>query len=304
MRIDKALPLLATEFSRRLIRQAIEEGRVYINKKRTRVCRKTVRTDDQIELLIDDQAQQKQISKATAEAEKTNHPSTKSTAKLQSEIQRNFASFVLEETAEFLVINKPAGLATQPSRMQAKDNALYLAQKYCKKKPLFCVHRLDKFTSGVLVLAKTKRAAATFSEHLQKREIEKTYLAVIEGKPSWTSKRVESMLGKDRKRKNAYRSVTTNGKLAITEFTVSATTTIKSGPTVSLVKIKPITGRSHQIRVHACELGHCIMGDKNYHAKISHPRLMLHALCISFAKKTWKAPIPEEFQLFESRISG
>lgn len=178
---------------------------------------------------------------------------------------------ILFEDEFILAIDKPAGL----SSIQ-KDIEEAIGQK------ILLVHRLDKLTSGVLLLAKTKEAQKAIEKLFFDREINKQYLALVHGKIL----KKEGVIDKPLKLKKRYEGgvlyqTTLYGKPAITEWKK-----IMSSSSETLLSLQPITGRTHQLRVHLDSIERPIMGDPQYGTKISStyhvPRLMLHARRISF----------------------
>ena len=209
---------------------------------------------------------------------------------------------VLFEDKELLVINKPAGLICDPKSIQA-----------ALKNRVHLVHRLDKETSGVLILAKTPEAKKALTEQFKKRTISKLYLALVEGIPSKEEGTIDNFLG----RKFSYEGQTTYGSVeekkgqrAITHYKC-----LKKGKTASVICCEPYTGRTHQLRAHLSGIGHPILGDVQYGKKFlcpHHPsRNLLHAYSVRFPHpKTGKeikvvAPIPLDFRkaLDELKIS-
>jgi 23S rRNA pseudouridine955/2504/2580 synthase len=199
-------------------------------------------------------------------------------------------STVLYEDADLLLIHKPAGRLSD-----LKD----LKQKGCH-----LVHRLDKETSGVLILAKTIKAKEQMLELFKERLIRKLYLAVVDGVIEKEEGVVDNYLGK----KSGYEGQTVYGAVpssrglrAITHWKC-----LSRGKTASLLCCEPRTGRTHQLRVHLSEMGHPILGDRQYAKKFRssfHPsRNLLHAYRLTFKHpRTGKllkvvAPIPLDFK--------
>lgn len=148
----------------------------------------------------------------------------------------------LHDTHHYGVYYKPAGLLCQGTKYGDGFTILREVHKRMGKEP-FLIHRLDKETAGVMIIAYTKKAARAFSEQIKNHKIEKTYQAEVKGHPP-KSQRLESII---------------DGKEAILEYTVK-----KELEKSSIVEIKLITGRKHQIRIQFTELGHPIMGDPRY----------------------------------------
>jgi 23S rRNA pseudouridine955/2504/2580 synthase len=212
--------------------------------------------------------------------------------------------YLLFENEYFMVITKPAKLATQGGskiNLSVNDALEYL--NYENKTELKLVHRLDKETSGILIIAKDYYAAARLAQGFQDKLVEKNYFAVVIGKMPKSSGEIACMLGKNRE--GTYDKVQVdpeNGKLAVTKYKV-----IKKLRDVSLVEFTPVTGRTHQLRVHAQMLGCPIVGDNKYgnHANtdfsgnmlLHAERLMLRAEI--FGKEfSFHAQIPEYFNKF------
>jgi len=215
------------------------------------------------------------------------------------------SDWVLHEDRELLVLNKPAGLLMHPlgaSWLAVPEAALAeaepnLAGILLRERPGISaagtprcgiVHRLDRFTSGVLLVAKTPAASETLIREFKDRVVSKTYRAVVRG--AWLEKRssVEAPVG----RKPGHRQViaTPFGKEASTGFVV-----LESCAAGALVEALPLTGRTHQIRVHLNLLGHPVMGDLEFDRpgpeQPQPPRLMLHAYKIEFAHPATRRPV-------------
>lgn len=163
------------------------------------------------------------------------------------------------------------------------------------------VHRLDKDTSGVLITAKTPEALEFLSAQFRDRSTEKTYLAVLKGAPKTESGLVEGFIGRDPKNRQRFAVVgPSQGKPAITAWFVEA-----RAPGYTLIRFRPHTGRTHQLRVHSLWLGAPILGDPIYartDPKFPSAPLMLHAAQLAIelpggkGRKVFKAPLPEDFQ--------
>jgi 23S rRNA pseudouridine955/2504/2580 synthase len=200
-----------------------------------------------------------------------------------------------------LAINKPAGLAVQGGTKVAVslDDLLPFLKYEADDKPKL-VHRLDKETSGVLILARTSKAAVKLSEIFRTRKMDKTYLAVLSGVPNPMSGVIDVPLEKEVE--EGFESVRPNqkGKKALTDYRVID---YASG-VASLVELKLITGKTHQLRVHCSHIGCPIMGDEKYNTKDENydlaPRLYLHSYLTrvnydgTFLE--FKAPIPDYFK--------
>ncbi len=196
---------------------------------------------------------------------------------------------ILYEDNHLLVVNKPANMPTQQDSSNdldlltwAKD---FLKKKYNKPGNVYCglVHRLDRPVSGIIVLAKTSKAASRLSNQIRLNSMRKKYTAVVEGnvmEATW-----QDYLAKNEKTNNSY--VTTKDKGKYSELTILKSEPLNS--TQSLITIDLKTGRSHQIRVQCASRNHPIVGDQRYHPhpqKNQQIRLLAHEL--SFSHPTTK----------------
>ena len=192
---------------------------------------------------------------------------------------------VIYEDDDVIVMNKPAGLLSEPRG------------QYCPEKTLadfgYIAHRLDRDTSGVVILAKTEEIQHFLKKQFQDRTVHKTYVAVVCGRPKLDEARIDLPLIRDLKRPTTFR-VDANGKEAETFYKV-----LKTNDMYSMVELKPTTGRTHQLRVHMKYLGHPILGDPVYGTEKAD-RLYLHARELEITlpngeRKTFKARVPREF---------
>jgi 23S rRNA pseudouridine955/2504/2580 synthase len=191
-------------------------------------------------------------------------------------------SLVLYEDDEVLVLNKPAGLAVQGGTKTSHHiDRLLSAWGEGLDRPRL-THRLDRDTSGVLVLGKSPGAAARLSGAFARRRAQKTYWAIVEGNPRPVDGVIEAPLAKtgvgDRELVTPVDPKDPRGQPAVTEFV----TVSRAGPRAAWLALRPLTGRTHQLRVHMLALGHPILGDPKYHnaasQEVSGPlKLQLHA---------------------------
>lgn len=171
---------------------------------------------------------------------------------------------VLYKDANVIIINKPFGLPVQGGTKIKKslDDMLGGLQFDAKERPKL-VHRLDRDTSGVLVLARSSKAAATLSKMFAGKDIEKTYMALIHGRPWQAVGTIDYRLLKAEHGENSYERVAVDdeeGKYAKTEFRVVESLAKR----FSLIELKPLTGRTHQLRVHMQAINCPIVGDEKY----------------------------------------
>jgi 23S rRNA pseudouridine955/2504/2580 synthase len=220
---------------------------------------------------------------------------------------------LLYEDGEILVFNKPSGLAVQGgSGVNVDMDRLMWAFANRKGRRPKLVHRLDRETSGVLVVAKTAPAAAHLSAQFADRTTSKVYLALSSGTPNAPEGVIDVPLlrytsaGIDLVR--PAQSNETGAQAAQTDWRVVA-----QCDKASLIEAIPHSGRMHQIRAHLADMGHAIAGDTKYGGLFSIgaiviPRLMLHAGKLSFThpmsfeKLTFEAPLPEDFRAILNRL--
>jgi RluA family pseudouridine synthase len=297
-RIDEVLMHHLAHLSNRRVRSIIDVGGVYLNRKRIRMRNKTVQKADYIEVEYNPAAMQKM----------------------------NRQQFVIKKedilyyADGIIAINKPPGLPSQATRDQALVHVVPLVEAYLRsqgevKPKLTLLHRLDKETSGVILLAKDAKIAAKIFEDFKERRIEKEYHATCYGTPKADKFRVECHLSDIDKKLGVVRKVKSGGKASLTDFNVLSHNNILG---LSLIRCKPKTGRSHQIRVHLETEGLPIVGDKRYGGRDKKPLPdhlsqltseyhFLHAESITIElpkhKKplTIRAPYPENFKIFAQK---
>lgn len=252
-RLDVYLLEKIGDISRRKIRAMIDAGGVYINKKRVRIASRAVTVGDSV------RAEYNEVA----------------LTKLKTE------SFSFSENDIFLddfgifAVNKPPGLPSQATRDQSIMHVIPVLEKFLRQsqrkfKQLILVHRLDKETSGLLLIADGAPRATWLTDQFRERTIKKTYYAVCYGIPSWKTHAEKSPLSEIEKKTGMVRAVRSGGKSALTNFKVLATNTALH---LSLIECSPETGRSHQIRVHLELNGYPIVGDKRYGSQGSRSNL-------------------------------
>jgi 23S rRNA pseudouridine1911/1915/1917 synthase len=213
---------------------------------------------------------------------------------------------ILYEDEHIIAVDKPAGMVVYPAPGHPRGTVLNQVISHCALASFGAparpgvVHRLDEGTSGVLVLAKTDLAYLKLVEQFKNRQIEKIYLAVVHGAIAEDEGRIEGPIGRDPAHRQRMRIVS-GGKPAITEFRV-----LKRFDEVTVLEVRPLTGRTHQIRVHLSAIGHPVVGDDLYQASpgpcaFASQRLMLHAWQLTLAhpitgeRLELVASIPAEF---------
>ena len=208
---------------------------------------------------------------------------------------------VLYEDDDVLVIDKPAGLAVHPAPGHPDHTLANAILAYLPESPDTgdalrpgIVHRLDKDTSGVMLVAKNRLAHADLSRQFKSREVSKVYLALVRGRLSPEKGSIEAAIGRDpRNRKRMAVVDDDRGRDARTRYRV-----IQYLGNRSLLEITPGTGRTHQIRVHLAAIGHPVVGDATYGPKPAVlPRQFLHAKYLSF-----HLPASGRYVEFESEL--
>lgn len=260
-RLDVYIAGAGTELSRSQVKRLIEESHVGMAGQRVGPATK-VRAGTVIEVALPDEAE------STLEAERLNVP-------------------ILHHDAAILVVNKPPGLVVHPGAGQ-RDGTL-VNQLISRFPELLSVgdphrpgvvHRLDKDTSGVLVVARTSAAHTSLVAQFAEQAVHKTYLALVEGTPGVDRGVIDAPVGRHPKRRTAM-SVVSGGKPATTHFAV-----LKSLGLHTLLQVTPDTGRTHQIRVHLAAAGMPIAADPQYGRRSALrglKRTFLHAHTLEFA---------------------
>jgi 23S rRNA pseudouridine1911/1915/1917 synthase len=279
LRLDRFLASQLPQYSRARLQQLIRNGSVTVNGATARP-RDLVRSGSEIELT------------EPAPEKIDNQPEA-------------IPLDILFEDADLLVINKPAGLVVHPGAGHSEHTLVNALLHHCpalsgiggKERPGI-VHRLDKETSGCLVVAKNDEAHRGLSLQFAARTVEKIYLALAAGKLRRSAGMIEEKIGRHPVHRRRMSVASVRGRPAKTEYRV-----VRSNEKFSLIECQLHSGRTHQIRVHLHHLGHPVLGDKVYGSKSakSFPRQMLHAWKLGFQHprtKEWKlfeAPLPDDF---------
>jgi len=279
LRLDQFLAKRLPEYSRSRIQQLIRSGFVRLNEQTTRP-RHIVRRGDKIDLI------EPPVEKIDVRPEP-------------------IPLEILFEDDDIIVINKPAGLTVHPGAGQREHTLVNALLSHCttlsgiggKERPGI-VHRLDKETSGCLVVAKNDMAHRELSKPFATRTVEKIYLALVAGKLRKAAAVIEEKIGRHPVHRQRMRVTSLRGRTAKTEYRV-----IRSSDEASLIECRLHSGRTHQIRVHLHHLGHAILGDKVYVPRFAKNflRQMLHAWKLGFYHprtgewKCFEAPLPADF---------
>ena len=280
-RLDKAIKKQETEISRTRLQKLIEEGKVKVNGKIEKNSY-IVKIGDKI-LIEEEEPEEIELK--------------------PQEIPLD----IIYEDNDIIVINKSKGLVVHPGNGNPDHTLVNAVMAKCKgslsgiggKIRPGIVHRLDKDTSGLIVVAKNDKAHIGLSEQLKKKEMKKTYIALVRGNIQENEATIQMPIGrstKDRKKM----AVTKKGKKAITHFKV-----LKRYGKYTLVEVKIETGRTHQIRVHMAEIGHPVVGDMVYsngknefgvEGQMLHAKQLIFQHPITQEKITLTAPLPEYFE--------
>lgn len=281
VRLDKFLAAELPEHSRARLQSLIRNGHVHVGK---RVVEKTgylLEGGEIIELRV---------------------PPAKPVDLIPEEIPLD----IVFENNDLVVVNKPAGLVVHPAAGHATGTLIHAVLAHVPEiegvggelRPGL-VHRLDKDTSGLILLAKNEITQRFLQDQFQKREVEKTYIALVDGRPPSASGRVDAPIGRDpRERKRMAVVSAAKGRQAVTEYHVT-----ESFEKHSLLETNPHTGRTHQIRVHLAFLGCPVAGDRVYgkrNPSLPLARHFLHAFRLKLrlpgetSVRTFEAPLPAE----------
>jgi len=293
-RIDKYLHGRFSNLSRRFLQDAIKAGSVTVNGKAVKPSFK-LSPADTVELTL---------------------PEPPSKDILPEDIPLN----VIYEDDDIIILNKQPGILVHPARGNTHGTLVNALAFYSDKlssglgefRPGI-VHRLDRYTSGVMVVARNDTAQWKIARQFERRQVNKTYMAIVHGTPDLTRDRINAPLGVHPRTREKYAVRSDTGKESITFFEV-----IEAFRGFSLMKMMPKTGRTHQIRVHLSYIKHPIVGDDMYGGKLVYPwqladaepavaepvidRFALHAATLEFKHPTteemvkFEAPFPEDMQ--------
>ena len=278
MRIDRLLRIKLGKIPQSLIEKSLRNGKIRLNKKKVKSSYK-VNPNDKIQLFnfnFKEQIIQKKIK-----------------FKPSDEIIKSNEDLIIDNNDNFIVLNKSAGISVQGGTKSKKNLVDIFARSeiFQGTKP-YSVHRLDKDTSGVFIMAKNRETAQLLTSLFRLRKVHKTYLAICHGELEKNSGEWnDDLLRYD------------NGK-KIMEKSKTIYKVIDKNSNSSLVEMKPITGRKHQLRKQLYNVGHSIYGDQKYRSllitKGINKKLMLHSYEIKFMikdkKYTYKALLPDYFK--------
>ncbi len=286
-RLDSFLSEKIEGYSRTYMQKLIDEGHCKVGGKNVKSNFK-LRTGDKVEAVIPDPVP------------------------LEIEPEKIELDIVYEDD-DIIIINKPQGMVVHPAHGNYSGTVVNALLEHCGSLSDYnsltgingvmrpgIVHRIDKDTSGIIVVAKTNEAHLSLSEQLKEHTITRKYVALLEGRLKNDNGRVETLIGRNPKDRKQMAVVTTNGKKAITHYRV-----LERFENNTLIEAVLETGRTHQIRVHMSALGHPVVGDTVYGYKkqrFDTKGQLLHARVLGFIHPTRKeyvefeAPIPDYFE--------
>lgn len=282
-RLDKYLVSCLPEFSRARIQGLISDGFVSINGVSAKKAGQVIEDGDDIEVRV---------------------PPPVPSGLVAEDIPLN----IVFENDDLIVVNKPAGMVVHPAAGHYSGTLVNAVLGYDpdlegiggEERPGL-VHRLDKETSGLIILAKNERAHNWLQDQFRLRKVEKTYLALVDGKPPTPAGRVEAAIGRDPSHRKKMAIVSPGkGREAVSEYK-----TLESFKNHTLLEFHPHTGRTHQIRLHCQFLGCPIVGDSVYGKRsttVSIDRHFLHAFRLKIilpgekSPRMFEADLPEELK--------
>ncbi len=281
VRLDKFLSSHLTDYSRSRLQGLIIDGFVKVDELPVVISRFKVEKGSKVEIVI---------------------PPAKPVGLEPEDIPLD----IIFENKDLMIVNKPAGMVVHPSPGHYSGTLVHAALSHIpdlegiggEERPGI-VHRLDKETSGLIIVAKNERAHRWLQDQFRLRKVHKTYLALVDGKPPTPTGRVEAEITRDPAHRKQMAVVSEGrGREAVTEYKV-----IESFPHHSLIEAHPFTGRTHQIRLHMAFLKCPIVGDTLYghkHKSVEISRQFLHAAKISLvlpgekAERSFEAPLPPD----------
>ncbi len=279
MRIDRFLRNYFGQIPQSLIEKNLRNGKIKLNKKKIKSSKK-IQFKDKIEL------HNFEFKKIINQKKEKYNPS--------NEIIKENEDLIIENNENFVVLNKQSGISVQGGTKSKKNIIdIFAKSNLFKDEKPYSVHRLDKDTSGVFIIAKNRETAQLLTSLFRLRKVYKTYLAICNGELILIDKGVikDDLIRFENKKKIVEKAET---KYEILDKNNNAT----------FIQLNPITGRKHQLRKQLFNLGNSIIGDKKYNStnnsKISNKNLMLHSYEIKFKinekKYTFRATPPDYFR--------
>ena len=289
-RLDLFVPRRVPALTRSRVQRLIDEGLVTIDGRRTPKAGARLETGQRVQVSV---------------------PPPESTPLQPEPIPLR----IVHEDQDLLVVDKPAGLAVHPSPGHSSHTLVHAVLAHCpddlsgiggEKRPGI-VHRLDKDTSGLIIVAKNDAAHLALARQLKERKVAKTYLALVEGRIDPPEGIIDAPIGRHPRHRKRMAAIA-GGRHARTRYRV-----LREVDGRSLVEVRPETGRTHQIRVHFASLGHPIVGDSLYgrrDAPAALTRQFLHAQRLAFThprtgdRLQLEAPLPEDLERVLRKLLG
>ena len=286
-RLDSYISKSNLDLSRSMVQKLIKENRVFVNGKNEKESYK-IKVNDNITIQIEE---------------------PKSSKLEAQDIPLN----IIYEDNDIIVINKPKGMVVHPGNGNPDNTLVNAVLAHCKGslsgiggeiRPGI-VHRIDKDTSGLIIVAKNDKSHINLSEQIKNHEVTKIYTALVKGNISEDEATIDMPIGRDKKDRKKM-SVTRDGKEAVSHIKV-----IKRYGNYTLIRVKIDTGRTHQIRVHMAKIGHPVVGDEVYSSgknEFGVKGQMLHSTILKFKHPIsgkeimLEAPLPQYFEDVLSKL--
>ena len=272
MRVDRFLERRFPGLSFSHIQRVIRKGEVRVNSKRTQPKNRLVA------------GQTIRIPPLRLDAPKPRKPGSEADEKTRAFLK----SITLYEDGDVLVLNKPIGLAVQGGSGTTRhiDRMLDVLRDAHGQRPRL-VHRIDKDTAGCLLVAKTRFAAAALAKTFRSRSARKVYWALVSGVPKVQQGRISTFLAKEEREDELFMRIARHGDKGASHAVTYYAVVEISGPLLAWVSLKPVTGRTHQLRAHMAHIGHPIVGDPKY-----------------FTRENWELPggMQDKLHLLARRI--
>lgn len=284
-RIDKFITTHFSQYSRSFLQKLFSQKQIIINQSKSAKPSYNLKDGDSISISFPEQKKAPEKS-----------------------IPNNIGVKIIAKEKDFLIINKPAGLVVHPPNNTCQDITLsdWLVKTYDEVAHIGAVdrpgivHRLDKETSGLMIIPRTNHAHSTMTDMFKNRKIHKTYLAIVKGHPSQEGS-IDFLIGRHPTIRNKMHHFTQLTKHPSSKEALSHYKVLKYYKEFSLVEVKPVTGRTHQIRVHFAALGFPLLADSVYgnNSKLlKRHALHAHKLEFEFDGKSYAfdSPLDQELQ--------